>query len=96
MRNVPKAEIAVRRPMCDARQSRYGLAASADALVNTVGFIIPVLTLLRMFYEALPGVGKRGTFTLASWPGCPATPSMSISWTTPSSSLPRLDLHYLI
>lgn len=40
------------------------------ALVNAMGFIIPVLNLLRMsFYEALAGGGIRETFTLASWTG---------------------------
>ena len=35
-----------------------------------MGFIMPVLNLLRMsFYEALAGGGIRETFTLASWAG---------------------------
>jgi putative spermidine/putrescine transport system permease protein len=40
------------------------------ALVNAVGFILPVLNLLRMsFNEALSGGGIRETVTLANWTG---------------------------
>ncbi|WP_441998258.1 ABC transporter permease [Microvirga sp. 2TAF3] len=40
------------------------------ALVNAIGFILPVLNLLRMsFNEALSGGGIRETFTLANWSG---------------------------
>jgi putative spermidine/putrescine transport system permease protein len=40
------------------------------ALINTIGFIIPVLNLLRMsFNEALTGGGIRETVTLANWTG---------------------------
>src|SRR5215211_3286128 len=40
------------------------------ALINTIGFIVPVLNLLRMsFNEALSGGGIRETFTLSNWTG---------------------------
>jgi putative spermidine/putrescine transport system permease protein len=40
------------------------------AIVNTIGFILPVLNLARMsFNEALSGGGIRETFTLANWTG---------------------------
>jgi putative spermidine/putrescine transport system permease protein len=40
------------------------------ALINAIGFIIPVLNLLRMsFNEALTGGGIRETVTLANWTG---------------------------
>ena len=40
------------------------------ALINAIGFILPVLNLLRMsFNEALAGGGVRETFTLANWTG---------------------------
>ncbi|HZH50343.1 MAG TPA: ABC transporter permease [Microvirga sp.] len=40
------------------------------ALINTIGFIVPVLNLLRMsFNEALPGGGVRETVTLENWTG---------------------------
>jgi putative spermidine/putrescine transport system permease protein len=40
------------------------------ALVNAVGFILPVLNLARMsFNEALPGGGVNEVFTLANWTG---------------------------
>jgi putative spermidine/putrescine transport system permease protein len=40
------------------------------ALINAIGFILPVLNLLRMsFNEALAGGGVRETVTLANWIG---------------------------
>lgn len=40
------------------------------ALVNAVGFILPVLNLARMsFNEALPGGGIAETFTASNWTG---------------------------
>jgi putative spermidine/putrescine transport system permease protein len=40
------------------------------ALINAIGFILPVLNLLRMsFNEALAGGGVRETVTLANWTG---------------------------
>ncbi len=40
------------------------------ALINAIGFILPVLNLLRMsFNEALAGGGIRETVTLANWTG---------------------------
>ncbi|MGO4705583.1 ABC transporter permease [Microvirga sp. 2MCAF38] len=40
------------------------------ALINAIGFLLPVLNLLRMsFNEALSGGGIRETFTLANWSG---------------------------
>lgn len=53
--------------------NRFGLAAALllpIALVNAIGFIIPVLNLARMsFNEALPGGGVAEAFTLANWAG---------------------------
>ncbi|MBJ6128116.1 ABC transporter permease [Microvirga splendida] len=52
---------------------RTGTAAALllpIALINAIGFILPVLNLLRMsFNEALAGGGVRETFTLANWTG---------------------------
>jgi putative spermidine/putrescine transport system permease protein len=40
------------------------------AIINTIGFILPVLNLARMsFNEALSGGGIREAFTLANWTG---------------------------
>lgn len=40
------------------------------AVINAIGFILPVLNLLRMsFNEALAGGGVREAFTLANWAG---------------------------
>ena len=40
------------------------------AFVNAIGFVLPVLNLLRLsFYEALSGGGVRETLTLANWAG---------------------------
>ena len=58
----------------DDRQGKgFGVAVGLllpIALVNAVGFIVPVLNLARIsFNEALPGGGIRETFTLANWTG---------------------------
>lgn len=53
--------------------SRTGTATALllpIALINAIGFLLPVLNLLRMsFNEALAGGGVRETFILANWIG---------------------------
>lgn len=57
----------------ERQNKRIGLAAALllpIALVNAIGFIIPVLNLARMsFNEALPGGGIAEAFTMANWTG---------------------------
>ncbi|QFU18059.1 ABC transporter permease [Microvirga thermotolerans] len=57
------------RPVLD-RAGTATLLLLPIALINTAGFILPVLNLLRMsFNEALAGGGVRETVTLANWIG---------------------------
>lgn len=67
---------AVAAPVAAVPRPAIGRAGTATllllpiALVNAVGFILPVLNLLRMsFNEALSGGGIRETVTLANWTG---------------------------
>ena len=52
---------------------RTGTAAALllpIAIINAIGFILPVLNLARMsFNEALSGGGVREAFTIANWTG---------------------------
>ncbi|MCB8819800.1 ABC transporter permease [Microvirga rosea] len=68
--------VAVSEPIAAIPRPALGRLGAATllllpiALVNVVGFILPVLNLLRMsFNEALSGGGIRETFTLANWFG---------------------------
>ncbi len=66
------------QPMASAMPQRPVLGRTGTAialllpiaLINAIGFILPVLNLLRMsFNEALAGGGIRETFILANWTG---------------------------
>ncbi|MBZ6074691.1 ABC transporter permease [Microvirga puerhi] len=66
---VAESVIPVPRPAL-GRVGTATLLLLPIALVNAVGFLLPVLNLLRMsFNEALSGGGIRETFTLANWVG---------------------------